>query len=369
MGSKKYIGIITFQKSIFSYGAALQAYAIYRFLQSHSYNVELIDLCTEYRLSLKIGKKYPIFTRRYHLSILKGLIIYHLLHPLKIIRFRSFNNRIKYSKRYRSIDDLYRDPPQYEIYCTGSDQSWNPKLVREPKPYLLTFVKEGAKCISYGSSIGTEVLPKEYSSLYQEALLKYAHISVREKSAKHIIQELTSRSDIEVVLDPTMLLPVEHYLSISKEVLKERYMFCYFLNASRGLLKYAQAIAKHNNLSLVIGGTSKIKGINAKFLSEVGPCEWLGLIKGAAHILTDSFHGTVFAMLLNGNFTTCIVDKERATRIINLLEQFSLSCHLISGFIDLYNINDYMINREKFTERLNRLRSISEKYFISAIEN
>ena len=74
-------------------------------------------------------------------------------------------------------------------------------------------------------------------------------------------------------------------------------------------------------------------------------------------------------MLLNGNFTTCIVDKERATRIINLLEQFSLSCHLISGFIDLYNINDYMINREKFTERLNRLRSISEKYFISAIEN
>ena len=369
MGSKKYIGIITFQKSIFSYGAALQAYATYQFLKFHDYNVELIDLCTEYRLSLKIGKKYPIFTRRYYLIVLKGLVVYHLLHPLKIIRFRCFNNRIKYSKKYRSVDDLYSDPPQYEIYCTGSDQSWNPQLVREPKPYLLTFVKGGAKCISYGSSIGTEALPREYTSLYQEALLRYAHISVREKSAKYISQKLTSRTDVEVVLDPTMLLPIEHYLSIAKEVLKGRYMFCYFLNANKCLLKYAQAIAKHNNLSLVIGGSSKIKGVNAKFLSEVGPCEWLGLIKRAAHILTDSFHGTVFAMLLNGNFKTCIVNWERATRIVNLLEQFSLSDHLKSDFIDLYNINDCVINREKFMERLSQLRSLSEEYFINAIEN
>ena len=74
-------------------------------------------------------------------------------------------------------------------------------------------------------------------------------------------------------------------------------------------------------------------------------------------------------MLLNGNFKTCIVNWERATRIVNLLEQFSLSDHLKSDFIDLYNINDCVINREKFMERLSQLRSLSEEYFINAIEN
>ena len=99
MQKLKRIGVITFQKSSHSYGAALQAFATYKFLHDNNYVVELIDLCTEDRFTMRLGKKYKMFSSKFHFKILKGLILDYIFHPLRHYRFYKFNARfIKFLK-------------------------------------------------------------------------------------------------------------------------------------------------------------------------------------------------------------------------------------------------------------------------------
>lgn len=100
-------------------------------------------------------------------------------------KFQDFNSQIRLSKPYRGIDELYRNPPEYDVYITGSDQVWNPTQNYCLEPYFLTFVKnKNARKISYASSIGIDqLLPKEKKD-FKRWLSSYNSISVREKPHK-----------------------------------------------------------------------------------------------------------------------------------------------------------------------------------------
>ena len=51
------------------------------------------------------------------------------------------------------------------------------------------------------------------------------------------------------------------------------------------------------------------------------PKEWLGLIANADYIITNSFHGTVFSIIFERQFTVLpINDKGKNERLIQLLE-------------------------------------------------
>ena len=56
-------------------------------------------------------------------------------------KFDLFNTQVRLSIPYTYIPDLYKNPPQYDIYISGSDQLWNPEQPYCLEPYFLTFVK------------------------------------------------------------------------------------------------------------------------------------------------------------------------------------------------------------------------------------
>src|SRR5574344_18945 len=367
--NKKSIGIITFQKNTNSYGAALQAYATYKFLVDNGYRAEIIDICREGRLSFRLGKKYRLFTRKMYYKILKGTIFNLFCHSVRIYRFNLLNSQLKYSKRYKRLDDLYENQPQYDVYCTGSDQTFNPNITICPEPYLLTFVGPSAKKISYASSFGICKLPDQYIKLYKEALLQYSHILIRENSAKKILNEIIENKDVDIVIDPTMLLSADHYRNIMHRSSRNNYIFVYLLSEDIAKLNFAKRIADYNNLDLIVCGNKKIVGPRVTCYSQLGPLEWLGFISGAKHIITDSFHGTVFSMLLNNNFMTCIYSKEKSTRIIHLLDIFNLSQHLLQDFDNPYNIGMTSFDRKSFEIILNEKKQKSSSLFINAIED
>ena len=71
-------------------------------------------------------------------------------------------------------------------------------------------------------------------------------------------------------------------------------------------------------------------------IKDAGPREWLGLIANADLVLTDSFHGTVFSILLSShNFYSYIAPtNKRGARITDLLDTFELSDHLLSSSLE-----------------------------------
>lgn len=369
MENKKKIGILTLHKCLTSYGCALQGYATWKFLTDAGYKADIIDISNITQPSYLDSKRFPSPLQVEWINCMHGLMVDAIRNPLRYYRFYQFNKQLSYSKRYRKVDYIYDNPPDYDVYLTGSDQTWNPCLVDNVEPYLLTFAERTKKKISYAASFGISELPARYCDLYRKALSEYNHISVREQRGKEIVEGLTGREDIVVNLDPTMLLDAKVYQQIAKPVRQENYMFAFFLNRDYKVMKKIAEYAESQKLKLVYLG-SEISGINANSISDAGPREWLGLISNAKYVLTDSFHGTVFSILFNRPFRVLIFDESKSSRIYTLLESFCLANHItypsnISSLVEAaFHYDIYSVET-----KLTHLRDRSREWLINSIES
>lgn len=357
------IGLVTIHKSCDSFGAALQAYATYHILTKMGHDVEIIDAAYPKFLTYIPSKRFPTYYQNnYYKS--RPFDFWARIKNLKsYYRFRKFNKLCKYSRHYFGYDSLYRNPPIYDLYLTGSDQVWNPTLDLNIEPFLLTFAPESARRISYASSIGLDNMPEEFKDVFINGIKHFQHISVREEKAKEIIQQLTGRNDIEVVLDPTMLIPGSQWREIAKTPSIEDYVLCFCLRIDNNKLDIALDIANQRHKRLVVIG-HKIKGYkNVLFVDDAGPLEWLGWMDNAEFIFTDSFHGTAFAINLFKPFKYFISDSTKSSRITNLISRLDIDNCLFSE-----NVFSYIYKKD-IEQRLLFERKKSFVFLKTAIES
>lgn len=379
----KKIGIITFQKSHGNYGASLQCFALWKYLDNKGFKSEVIDLLRPEHDQYKESKKFKwnfnkpsIF--KIYLSKLKLFVLSCIggtksnvkYSQTRLKRFKDFNSQIEYSKCYSCIDDLYNNPPIYDIYITGSDQVWNPNIGFYIEPYFLTFVKDGFRKISYASSIALNDLPVQFHEYYKTWLSDYNHLSVREIKGKQIIDSLISKQ-ISVVLDPTFLIDHLYWKNLAiRPNLSKKYLFVYTLIYNESLLNYA--INKANSLNLELYCAMSIpvpNNYNSKitFLHDLGPAEWLGMISDAECFITDSFHGTIFSIMLGTPFYVNVSLEARSSRIQNLLAIFSLENHCLLN--DFHEKGPMFFNHQECLKVLEKERIFSEEYLCKALTN
>ena len=321
----------------------LQAFALCEAINA-KYNVEceLID----YRFAEKtiIDKKtlFKIRLKRisYYLFNINKVLI-QLLYRNRLSRrklfFDNFAKAIPHShNRYEYEDELYLNPPEYDIYITGSDQTWSPKIGLFGVLFL-DFVKNRACKAAYAPSIGVSSL-QEMESDYISTMLKgYDYISCREKIGANILQGLTSKPVINV-LDPTFLINNEKWAAISKRpdgAPEESYILCYFLGDRSYCRKYVNELSKQRGISVYYVPVSyaDCKRRN-NLLYDVGPKEFLYLINNAEIVCTDSFHGMALSINMNKNFYGFVKHKGEISggdnsRIYDLLKRFGLENRLV----------------------------------------
>lgn len=344
----KKIGIITIHKSP-NYGATLQAYALWSYLNNLGYDVEIIDLYRSFFNGYVDSKKHRPYKRESFLQCLKrnlkvlfkfftfkaqtslSVVVNYPEKQIRQKRFEVFNRQIKYSHPYRGIDEIYRNPPKYDTYITGSDQVWNPTLGHCLEPYFLTFVKHGKK-ISYASSIGiAELTPKE-SRMYRQWLKTYDVISVRERQAQLMLRNITKR-EIFQVADPAFLLDKDYWKSIAITPSQKDYILLFLLDYQQNMVDYALMLANQSYKTLVVLCQEQPDDLNKRYVvvRDAGPKEFLGYISRAEMVIGDSFHGTVFSIIMESkNFFTYISPWNlRGSRIIDLLHKYNAEDHLL----------------------------------------
>lgn len=346
------IGIITIHNSP-NYGACLQSFALYKFLEQHGYSTEIIDLHRPYYDDYVVSKKYKPYS--HNVKSIKRKLFDWLKKILKSERdipqikdketniiseskFHDFNSQIRLSKPFRGIDELYRNPPEYDVYITGSDQVWNPTQNYCLEPYFLTFVKnEKALKISYASSIGIDRLLHKEKKDFKRWLNSYDSISVREKTAQSVLSEFVNKN-IEVVADPTFLLELDYWKNIAQQanLTEKKYILLFSLSINKEMIDYAMTLSKESGKELIVLHQKLTKEYaKGKFhvVNNAGPIEFLGYIANADFVLTDSFHCTVFSLILGvGNFYTYISPfNNRGSRIVDLLAKFEMNNHILDG--------------------------------------
>ena len=353
------VGILTINDNS-NYGNRLQSYAVQEFLKREGCIVENIQNIDDFynknyykiikenvKLFFKIFSKKPIHRRQ--------------------IKFFEFNKNIRFSKIRIDNNHISKKLKyKYDYFITGSDQVWNPYNRRLSDIDLLEFADDSKK-ISFSASFGISELPSIYTEKVTKALSTFKAISVREYAGKKIIENLTGRKDVEVLIDPTLLLSDfewDKVLKKPKQLKNERYILNYFLgDLSEERKSEIDRVSKENNC-IVINLLDK----NSPFY-QTGPSEFLYLVKNAFLICTDSFHACVFSLIYNKTFVVFEREDSMAkmnSRIETLLNKFNLKNREYNG----KNITEDNLKHDYY-EAYNILESEKEKskkYIKKALE-
>lgn len=314
---KKKVGIITIS-DYNNYGNRLQNYAVQEVIKKlglYPDSIQNID---------GIYKKNYIKVFKYNLlNFIK--YIYPKRKYKRNRNFLKFNKNIKKSKFLidkSHIDNKIND--YYDYFVVGSDQVWNPNFDRLSNLDLLEFATDNKK-ISFSASFGVSNLLDCYNNKIRKSIGKFKALSVREDAGKKIVEDITGRKDVQVLVDPTMLLTAEEWDKVSKKPDKlksEKYILNYFLGElSEARKKEINRIAKENDCEVI-----NLLDKNDPFYCT-GPAEFLYLEKNAFLICTDSFHSSVFAILYNRPFIVFNREENIASmnsRIETLINKFNL---------------------------------------------
>lgn len=368
------VGIITIHNSP-NYGACLQAFALWKYIEQQGCDCEIIDLYRPHQEEYIPSKIYkPYYKTRSVKSLLKKVIKIACLKKTKQLpysieafaKFKKFNSAIKLSKAYKKIDDLYANPPIYDLYIAGSDQLWNPTQPYCLEPYFLTFVPHGSKKISFATSIGITNLTNKEKQDFKKWLLQFDAISVREKQAQTLLESFVNR-DIEQVADPTFLLEESYWKSMIKiPTITQPYILLFTLNHNQQLLDYSLHLSTESGIPLIyLCQTAKQLDNSFTTITNASIEEFLGYIAHAEMVITESFHGTVFSLILGTkNFYSYISKNSvRGSRLEDLLTTFHLESHLLPQ-----NMNaSYKTLSEQHidTNKISKIISIERKHSVT----
>lgn len=384
------IGILTLFHGNDNWGGVLQGLAMKKILEDE-YPSAVVDII-DYRS--KNNVVYPnqfSQARQYSLKeiLKKGEeTIFRKKHPLgnrlsgRTKLFHEFRSRYLTNMHIYTDGDLSKLSEDYDCLICGSDQIWNPNVAKPG--FFLKGINGDCRKVSYAASIARDFLSEREMNVMAPLINQFDAVSVREKTAKDILEADKSKVEKPVyeVLDPTLMVSATTWLDILKKhgycqpqdnkkqqerqklKIMEAFSESWGAKSKSGTKPYALAFFFSNSLPYrkEIGQYCFANGWKLKFipfaakyiaddekgecerLYDVGPAEFLGLCANAEYIFTDSFHGSVFSIIFRKEFL--VFERDASTkvsknsRLYDLLKKFNLSDRLVKDnriFRDIVN--------------------------------
>lgn len=320
-----------------NYGGLLQAYALQVYLASIGCEVEALDRRAPYNI-VSEAKKDLVNVLRLLSGRIKSM-------PTKRKRDFVFSNLVDFRDRYLSLSKTitsernirrYYQLQKFDVLLVGSDQVWRPRYSPSILNYYLDFLDEvgsNALRISYAASFGVDEW--EYNAAVtaacQQLLNKFDAVSVREESGIWLCRDFLGLSGVSCVVDPTLLLEKEDYLSlIESRSPNAGYagVLVYMLNVSDEKRQIADQVAGSLGVRrFSIKPDQKMEHVRSGQLADCqypGVEEWLQGFRDARFVVTDSFHGCVFAIIFNKPFIALDNPVRGTSRISSILRMFGL---------------------------------------------
>lgn len=339
------IGLLTFGNG--NYGSALQCYSTINFLKENGFSCDYIiekkdkNLMANVQRYLKLLSKtiiYPNFFKdkienRKTINLAKNI-----LDPISESKIDHFMKEYITSSEYTysQLKKIARTK-EYAYFITGSDQVWNPTIGFK-KSYYLQFAPKN-KRISFSPSFGVSEIPSYYKKEIKKYLNEIPYLSVREEEGKRIIKELTNR-DAARLCDPVVLSSRSDWIKFSNDskFSETEFIFVHFLNDINELaITKINEFSEKSNLKIITFAyhQESFNRLNNPVFLNGDPQDYVYLINHAKYVFTDSFHTTMFSIILNKDFFTFersyLSSKSQQSRVVNLLKRYSLLDRLITS--------------------------------------
>jgi len=341
------LGIATFINSL-NFGAILQAYALGCYLRSLGYAIHYIDSDKEH---VSIPPK----------SLAKKIFYYFVAKK----RIRKKNDLFDNFKR--DCFSIIRNPELLDVVVCGSDQVWNTDITDGFNPFF--WGDCGKFNIAYAVSSGDSDIIEAQIDTVRKKIRNFVGISFRESDLSNVFYSHFGMI-CPTVCDPTFLLQKEDYCGIEEKECKatKPYLLIYQMNRDSSLYEIAHKIAKQKKLDVIEINNNlydyKIHCHKCFYSCSVG--KFLSLIHYSSYVITNSFHGTVFAIIYRKNFFT-VKSKKRNSRIINLCHALNLDDRVLESrgkiCLDDYESIDY----EMVGKKINKFVVDSKNFLTQAL--
>lgn len=365
---KKSVGILTYHTG-YNYGASLQAYALAKIISKMGISCEIINFETErFVASREMFSRKPDRIKEL-IKIATRIPYYKVLKKRQRLFDEFTNTYLPISEIYRTEDEVIEHAEDYKCIVCGSDQIWNLSQLDAPAANLLFYLNfpKRQRRVSYAASFGIWVKEaSQYTDTIVPLLKEFDFISVREQSGVDLLDAFGI--NCEIALDPTVLLDQEEYEIICRErLIPEPYVLLFSWSCGDEVVKAAKNVASELGLPLIsITPPPRLmfSGIRRKL--DVGPCEFLSMIKYAEFVVTDSFHGTAFSTNFEKPYISVVSNGKTDPRMESLLKQLGLGDHLVDSMhIDVPKMKGTDFN--KITDKKSVIRRESMEFLNKAL--
>ena len=328
-----------------NYGAILVSFAVYKLIEQLEYSVLMLQK------PAFVWEKFPI----------KNTIA------------------MDFAQKYYNISRVYKDEQDLislnnhcKTFIVGSDQVFNPGL--RFKISYLDYVFNIQNKIAFGSSFGHDkfyVLPNKLSET-KYLLSRFNHIALREKG-NNICDTLDIQTADEII-DPTLILSIVNYKELSRdcflEEASEPYLLIYALDITPEKTNAINYIADKLKLKIIYIQPcwyGERKNTTLKIYKETyTPEEFLYLYEHASFVVTDSYHGSCFAVKFNKPFVSIVNTKRGALRY-KLFDKLKVKHRFVENPEDVYN-NDELLKPVDYTET-NKIIEQESDFAINWLKN
>lgn len=185
------------------------------------------------------------------------------------------------------------------------------------------------RSVAYAASFGDyDIEPNQICELKQR-LVNFNAIALRENDKKVLVEGLVS-APVYQVIDPTLLLTADDYAPIIEpQPYTEPYILLYSRRQDNSMMEFAERKAKALGVRIVEISLNAHNEDKHIMRYDAGVEEFLGLVKGAKLVITNSFHGMIFAVQFCKPFYI-FSRKLCNTKISELLELFGISERLMT---------------------------------------
>lgn len=344
---------ITFDRTN-NYGSCLQAYALKTAVEKVIINGE----GCEYSL-LALGKAKD----RVNKGLIRNRIAYIIARP----PFYLFERKHMRYEEINTLATIEKLNDKYDAFVCGSDVIWNPDFNNRSDIYFLQFANKYS--FSYGASFGKAKLDHDYVSSLKYRLSRLKQISVRENSARDLINEYTNYS-VCTVVDPVLLLDVDEWDSIAGDThLKDDYIYVYATHITPLMESFCERLHKLTGLRIKRTTCHNLKYsiLHGDYLPS--PERWIQYIRDARYVVTNSFHATVFSTIFNKDFFTVVDGVKNGginVRVFDYLNSLGLEDRIINNLDADIALENVCYN--EFKSKSSGLRAASLLYLRTNLE-
>lgn len=323
------IGILTYHRAE-NYGALLQAYAMRTYLQSLGHEVEFVDYWPKYH-----SDYFKVFSMdSFKKSSMKGklaklgrlVLVGHRLRKRKRVMLQFIHEKLGLPVQPK-YDDRKAVTEPYDAVIYGSDQIWRKQGlggVGFDDWYFGSDNVQAKKKIVYAGSMGKIATNAQDDAYVKEQMAHFGQISVREDDLLKYLKGLDVNS--VRVCDPVFLLSRKQWEEISvAPKIKQHYILFYNLLITKESATFAKALSAETGLPVYeITKKTSLFSRDTHLISDASVGEFLGLVRGADYVVSNSFHGVAFSIILEKQFFA-VGMGEKANRVISLLNSVGLN--------------------------------------------